>query len=72
MRGGVFARPRRNFYTFLIPLSLIFIRWEKRILGGFTCESIGRNYSMNDLIYLAALCGFFIVSGAYVRFCEKL
>jgi hypothetical protein len=27
---------------------------------------------MNDLIYIALVVGFFVVSGLYVRFCEKL
>lgn len=27
---------------------------------------------MTDFMYLAALVGFFIASGLYVRFCEKL
>jgi len=27
---------------------------------------------MNDLIYIALVMGFFVVSGLYVRFCEKL
>jgi hypothetical protein len=27
---------------------------------------------MNDLIFIAVVVGFFVVSGLYVRFCEKL
>jgi len=27
---------------------------------------------MNDLIFLAIVAGFFILSGLYARFCEKL
>jgi len=27
---------------------------------------------MTDLIYIGAIAAFFIVSGLYVRFCEKL
>jgi len=27
---------------------------------------------MNDLIFIALIVGFFVVSGLYVRFCEKL
>lgn len=31
-----------------------------------------RLMNSTDLVYLAALCGFFLICGAYVRFCEKL
>ena len=27
---------------------------------------------MSDVIYIALVAGFFVVSGLYVRFCEKL
>ena len=30
------------------------------------------NFVMSDLIYIALVVGFFVVSGLYVRFCEKL
>jgi hypothetical protein len=28
--------------------------------------------TMNDIIFVAVMAGFFIVAGLYVRFCEKL
>ena len=27
---------------------------------------------MNDLVYIALIVGFFVVSGLYVRFCDKV
>jgi len=27
---------------------------------------------MNDLMFIALIVGFFVMSGVYVRFCEKL
>jgi hypothetical protein len=41
---------------------------------GFTLASARRRKIdfMNDLIFVATVAGFFVVSALYVRFCEKL
>jgi len=58
--------------TFLTPLVPILItrkgdgtaRWGR-------AEDLSNGY-MNDLIFIGIVVVFFVVSGLYVRFCEKL
>ena len=37
-----------------------------------SARSIGMVLGMDDIVFLTVLAGFFIVSGLYVGFCEKL
>lgn len=41
-------------------------------MAGWGIPFFQRINAMNDLIYIAALCGFFLLTGSYVKFCAKL
>jgi hypothetical protein len=47
---------------------------QRNVLENSLCES-GNNVKskfMTDLIYILVVVAFFVISGVYVRFCEKL
>ncbi|WP_157211124.1 hypothetical protein [Verrucomicrobium spinosum] len=61
-----------RFNTFLTPPGPLLIRGPGRVEDRGSNETFTPEPPMTDLLYIAAFTGFFLASGFYIRFCEKL
>jgi len=75
--GVFFKRERVAVYNFLTSCLLLLIlrlyatgRCCRRVKRA--AEDAGFGEFMNDLVYVGVIVVFFVISGLYVRFCEKL